>query len=101
MNDVPYTVTQLLAASNVAMASILVILAFSLLGYTLTYNFRSQVARGYAILLACVMVTFASDVALNRVVGVESPSAWLRFQGLGIARLLGGRDLGTDRSEFF
>lgn len=90
MNEFPYTVTELLAAANVAMASILVILAFSLLGYTFTYNFRSQVARGYAILLACVMATFASDVALNRVAGMEATSAWLRFQWLGIAMLPAG-----------
>ena len=38
MNSFPFTLTELLAAANVAMASIMVILAFSLLGYT----FKSQ-----------------------------------------------------------
>ena len=90
MSAFPYSLTQLLAAANVAMASILVILAFSLLAYTFTYNFRSNVARGYAIMLACVMATFASDVALNRVIDAASAQRWLRFQWLGIAMLPAG-----------
>ena len=69
------------------MASILVILAFSLLAYTFVYNFRSWVARGFALLLACVMVTYASDVALGRVISAESADRWLRLQWLGIAML--------------
>jgi hypothetical protein len=90
MNSFPFTVTELLAAANVAMASIMVILAFSLLGYTFTYNFRSQVARMYAILLACVMAAYSSDVALSRVLNVDSTAAWLRFQWLSIAMVPAG-----------
>ncbi|MEZ4612921.1 MAG: hypothetical protein R2838_22205 [Caldilineaceae bacterium] len=89
MNSFPFTLTELLAAANVAMASIMVILAFSLLGYTFTYNFRSPVARMYAILLT-VMATYSSDVALNRVLDVASTEAWLRFQWLGIAMVPAG-----------
>ncbi len=70
---------------NVAVSSVVVILAFSLLAYTLTYNFRDAVARWFALLLACVVVTYASEVALDRVVSAESADRWLRLQWLGIA----------------
>jgi GAF domain-containing protein len=78
---------QMLDFLNVAMSSVLVILAFSLLAYTLTYNFRDGVARWFALLLACVAVTYASEVALDRVVAAASAARWLRLQWLGIAIL--------------
>jgi hypothetical protein len=72
---------------NIALASVVVILAFSLLAYTLTYNFRNSVARWLALVLLCVMITYASEVALDRVVTAASANRWLRFQWLGIAML--------------
>lgn len=83
----PFTPLNLLTFFNVAASSIIVILAFSLLAYTFTYNFRSTVARSFAVLLGCVMVAYASDVALNRLMLVDSADRWLRFQWLGIALL--------------
>ena len=47
--------------ANVALSSTVVILAFSLLAYTLTYNFRDNVAQWFALLLACVVIVFASE----------------------------------------
>ncbi|MCE7982752.1 MAG: hypothetical protein DYG89_16330 [Caldilinea sp. CFX5] len=85
MNDSLFTMTHLLNFSNVAISSIVVILAFSLMAYTFTYNFLSPVARRFALLLACVMVVYASDVAIDRVVTANSAERWLRFQWLGIA----------------
>ena len=85
MPDAAFSMTRALAFLNVAMYSVLVILAFSLLGYTLTYNFRIVVARWFAILLACVAITYAGDVALTRTVSAESADRWLRLQWLGIA----------------
>jgi len=87
MFDSIFTLTHLLTFSNVAISSIIVILAFSLLGYTFTYNFLSPVARRFALLLGCVMVVYASDVALNRVDSADSAERWLRFQWLGVALL--------------
>ena len=81
------TITDLLVFANKVMASALVIIAFSLLAYTFVYNFRSWVARGYALLLTCVMITYAADVALGRVISAASADRWLRFQWLGIAML--------------
>ncbi|MCC6456663.1 MAG: hypothetical protein IT328_17040 [Caldilineaceae bacterium] len=77
----------LLDFANVALSSVVVILAFSLLAYTLTYNFRDTVAQWFALLLACVVIVFASEVALDRVVSAASANRWLRFQWLGIALL--------------
>lgn len=82
-----FTLINLLTFLNVAVSSIVVILAFSLLAYTFTYNFRSTVARSFAVLLGCVMVAYASDVALNRLLVSNSADWWLRFQWLGIALL--------------
>ncbi|MBX3009867.1 MAG: hypothetical protein KF832_00115 [Caldilineaceae bacterium] len=85
--DSLFTLTNLLTFSNVAVSSIVVILAFSLMAYTFTYNFLSSVARRFALLLACVMVVYASDVAIHRVVTAQSAERWLRFQWLGVALL--------------
>lgn len=82
-----FSLANLLAFSNVMMASVLVILAFSLMAYTFVYNFRNPVARRFALLLTCVMITYASDVALQRVITASVAAHWLRFQWLGIALL--------------
>ena len=77
----------ILTQVNVMMVSIVVILAFSLIAYTFIYNFRTWVARAFALLLFCVMCTYIGDIALARVIGNVSATYWLRFQWLGIAIL--------------
>jgi len=72
---------------NVLVASAVIIVAFSLLAHTLTYNFRSSAARRFALLLLCVIITYTGDVALNRVDSAAAANRWLRFQWLGIAML--------------
>jgi len=79
------TVTTILNFVNVLSSSVLVILTFSLLAYTLTYNFRNGVARRFALMLAFLMIVYAADVALDRIVTAESANRWLRLQWLGIA----------------
>ena len=79
------TFASILNTLNVMASSALVILAFSLLAYTLTYNFRNAVARRFAFVLLCVVIVYAGDVALDRVTSAESAARWLRFQWLGIA----------------
>ena len=81
------TFADVLGFLNALISSVVVILAFSLLAYTLTYNFRHPVARWFAFLLGLVMVTYASEVALRWVVSADSARLWLRFQWLGIALL--------------
>ena len=87
MNEFTLTFTDALGFMNALISSVAVILAFSLLAYTLTYNFRHPVARRFAFLLGLVMVTYASEVALTWVISARSATLWLRFQWLGIALL--------------
>ncbi|MDE0070806.1 MAG: hypothetical protein OXO48_13900 [Caldilineaceae bacterium] len=87
MSDLTLTFADVLGFLNALISSVVVILAFSLLAYTLTYNFRHPVARWFAFLLGLVMVTYASEVALRWVVSADSARLWLRFQWLGIALL--------------
>ncbi len=89
MNELTLTLANALGFLNTLVSSVVVILAFSLLAYTLTYNFRHPVARRFAFLLGLVMVTYASEVALTQVVSADSASKWLRFEWLGIALLPG------------
>jgi hypothetical protein len=77
--------TAILNFVNVLASSVLVILTFSLLAYTLTYNFRNPVARRFALLLAFLMIVFAADIALDSVTTAASANRWLRLQWLGIA----------------
>jgi hypothetical protein len=78
-------VQRLLELINVVLASGIVIFSCGLLLYLLVYSFRSQVARAFAALLACVLVAYFVDVALF---GVQDPlvaAPWLRIQWIGIA----------------
>jgi hypothetical protein len=83
----PFTFLDLLVFADGLVASVVVILAFSLLAYTLTYNVRHPVARLFAVLLGLVMITYAAEVSLNRVITATSAERWLRLQWLGIALL--------------
>jgi len=75
----------ILALGNVILSSANVIIAFSLLAYILTHNFRSLVARGFLALLAFVTVIFVVDVIIANVVTERAALLWLRAQWLGIA----------------
>ena len=87
MEPLSLSLQDILTFVNVLISSTVVILAFSLLAYTLTYNFRNPVARRFVFLLGLVMVVYAADVALTRVISPSSAGRWLRFQWLGIALL--------------
>ncbi len=89
MNELSLTLADALGFMNALVSSVVVILAFSLLAYTLNYNFRHPVARRFAFLLGLVMVTYASEVALTQAISADSATKWLRFQWLGIAFLPG------------
>jgi hypothetical protein len=87
MTESIFSLDKILTFLNVAIWSVIVILAFSLMAYMFTYNFRGPVARRFAWLLACVMAPYATEVALTRVVSPISAERWLRFEWLGIAFL--------------
>jgi len=77
----------ILAFANLIVSSAIVITAFSLLGYMLTRNLRSEVAQTFSILLACVLVVYAGDVVIPRVEPYGAVVVWLRVQWIGIAML--------------
>ncbi|MBK8046524.1 MAG: hypothetical protein IPK16_04950 [Anaerolineales bacterium] len=79
------TLTGFLNALNVLASAVLAILSFSLLAYTLTYNFRNSVARRFVLVLLSAVIVFTGDVALDGVTSAASAERWLRFQWLGIA----------------
>src|SRR4030042_4798681 len=70
---------------NVILASCVVIFSCALILYILVYNFRNHVARSFAGLLACVMLTYFADLALFGVQNAALAAPWLRFQWVGIA----------------
>jgi hypothetical protein len=70
---------------NLIFSSAIVITAFSLLGYMLTHNLRSEVAQSFSVLLACVLVVFAGDIIIPRAATVHAADIWLRVQWIGIA----------------
>lgn len=75
----------ILAFCNLILSSAIVITAFSLLGYMLTRNFRSEVAQTFSVLVACVMLVFAGDIIIPRVASQGAAVIWLRVQWIGIA----------------
>lgn len=74
-----------LAFANVLVLSTVVILSFALLAYNFTYSFRVSVARRFSLVLFCIMVVYASEVAVARIADPAAAGAWLRFEWLGIA----------------
>ena len=75
----------LLELINVALASSIVIFSSALLLYLVFYSPRNNLARAFAILLACVLVTYLVDLAMFNVDDLDTAVPWLRIQWLGIA----------------
>jgi len=70
---------------NVVLTSGIVIFSSALLLYLIIYNPRNNVARSFALLLTCVLVTYLVDLALFGVRDLDAAIPWLRFQWVGIA----------------
>ena len=58
-----------------------------LLTIGLVFGGRAVPIQAAFFVMACVMLVYAADVALDRVTTVASTARWLRFQWLGIAWL--------------
>lgn len=84
MEDLPL-VTDLLLRVNYWLASVVLIVAFSLLAYIVFHNARSDIARAFCILLAGVVVVYAGDVLIGQASRTETKLFLLRAQWLGIA----------------
>jgi hypothetical protein len=86
MSELPgITWPVILSFINLIFSSAIVITAFSLLGYMLTHNLRSAVARCFCVLLACVLIVFAGDIIIPRATSDHAADVWLRVQWIGIA----------------
>lgn len=70
---------------NVVLSSGIVIFSFALLLYLMIHNRGSEVARIFAFLLACVLITYFVDLALFGVGGWRAAKPWLQIQWVGIA----------------
>lgn len=78
-------VTDLLIHANSWLASVVLIVAFSLLAYIVFHNARSDIARAFCILLAGVVVVYAGDVLIGQASRPQTKLFLLRAQWLGIA----------------
>lgn len=76
-----------LATLSQILASGIVITAFSLLLYALTFNLRDRVARSFAGLLAFITVVYFCDVLISTLTELPTAEFWLRVQWLGIATI--------------
>ncbi len=70
---------------SVVLASGIVIFSCALVLYIAIYNPRNNVARSFAVLLACVLLTYFVDLALSGVENLDTAVPWLRLQWVGIA----------------
>ncbi len=70
---------------NVVLASGIVIVSCALLLYLAIQSSRNNVARSFAALLACVLITYLVDLALFGVEDENTATLWLRVQWVGIA----------------
>jgi hypothetical protein len=74
-----------LATLNQILTAGIVITAFSLLLYALTFNLRDRVARVFAALQAFVTVVYFGDVVASTLSAASQAEPWLRAQWIGIA----------------
>ncbi|MGD8966918.1 MAG: histidine kinase N-terminal 7TM domain-containing protein [Anaerolineae bacterium] len=70
---------------NVVLTSGIVIFSFALLLHLLIYNRLNNVARTFAMLLGCVLVTYLVDLALFGIEDWRAAQPWLEVQWIGIA----------------
>jgi len=70
---------------NLVLTSGIVIFSFALLLYLLIYSHRNNVARTFAFLLGCVLITYFVDLALFGVEDWQAARPWLETQWIGIA----------------
>lgn len=76
MLDFLETINQLFEAG-------IAITALSLFIRALTFNLRDRVSRAFAVILACVVVTFSGEAISGAALQANSQEIWLRFQWLG------------------
>ncbi|MHB0857003.1 MAG: hypothetical protein ACYC5M_05465 [Anaerolineae bacterium] len=80
-----HLLSSILTFGNLILASVNVIIGFSLFAYILTHNLRSSVARAFCALIALVTVVYVVDVSIEEVTALDTANVWLRVQWFGIA----------------
>ncbi len=70
---------------NEALTTATVIVAASMLFYSLTHGWHDRVVRASSVLLGCVTVAYLGDVFIALDTTGHSAEAWLRFEWIGIA----------------
>lgn len=74
-----------IASLNQILTAGIVITAFSLLLYALTFNLRDRGARAFAALLAFVTIVYFAEAVVSTAQSQAEAEAWLRLQWVGIA----------------
>ncbi len=60
------------------------ITAFSLLLYALAFNLRDRVARSFAVIMACVVITSTAEAIGSTQTTLEAVNFWIRVQWVGV-----------------
>jgi hypothetical protein len=74
-----------LISLNQILTAGIVITAFSLLLYALTFNLRDRVARAFAAVMACVTAVYFGAAVVSTLHDLAEAALWLRLQWVGIA----------------
>ncbi|HEY9077611.1 MAG TPA: histidine kinase N-terminal 7TM domain-containing protein [Anaerolineaceae bacterium] len=69
------------------LAAGVVITAFSILLYVLTFNLRDRVTRSFTLILVCVVVIFTGEALASTATSAKDLDLWLRIQWVGIVFL--------------
>lgn len=80
------TLTDLLARGSLVVSAANLIIGFSLLGYIVSHNFRSGLARAFVALLTFLVLVHGGDILLLNA-KPEGRLLWLRLQWVGVALL--------------
>ncbi len=78
-------IAAILSFGNIILASVNVIIGFSLLAYILAHNYHSSVARAFCALMALTTIVYIVDISMTEVTAPRAANAWLRLQWVGIA----------------
>ncbi len=87
INGWPVSLLAGIQTLNQILTAGIAITAFSLFLYALSFNLRDRVARSFAIILLCVVVTFTTEALQNKTVPDWGIELLLHLQWLGIIYL--------------
>ena len=83
--NLPFALTDLLLSFHLLLAEAILVVAFSLVFYIASRNWRNGAARATALMLAGVVIVYSGDVLLDRAQRFSTQQFLLRAQWLGIS----------------